>query len=46
MSINLILTLSTFTSTEVFNKLMNLAINALKEDNTYYKYAEDLEQCM
>ena len=37
---------SKFNSFDKFNKLMNLAINELNENDLYYKYAEELEQCL
>ena len=37
---------SKFTSTDKFNKLLDLAISELNENNEFYKYVDDLNNCL
>ena len=37
---------TTFDSQEKFRSLLEATINALKEYKEFYKYAEDLENCL
>ncbi len=37
---------STFTTTDKFNKLLDLSISELNENSTFYKYVDDLNNCL